>query len=194
MYREKFPTPSEWREIAIRDCYEAIRNYNTWITLMKVQNGEIYREEFCEKYCPMFPCNKCPKKGTEECDYCDASCEIGSGSTTCLLRVPQPYSSDVCFHAQQCYEKLLKFLISVSGRIPPKEHDLEKLLGLLLEIQDMSYRVIDRDIIECIDYLNLRNYNIARYCFKLPYEEVFRCRECAEKVLLKFSQETDLRR
>jgi hypothetical protein len=133
MYREKFPTPSEWREIAIRDCYEAIRNYNTWIALMKVQNGEIYIEKnFVRSTVLCFPATNVQKKRTEECDYCDASCEIGSGSTTCLLRVPQPYSSDVCFH--------------------------------------------------------------ARYCFKLPYEEVFRCRECAEKVLLKFSQETDLRR
>jgi len=42
-----------------------------------------------------------------------------------------PNYDAVCFHAQQCIEKLLKAALIAKGRIPPKTHDLTVLGGLL---------------------------------------------------------------
>jgi HEPN domain-containing protein len=41
-------------------------------------------------------------------------------------------SSPVCFHAQQCIEKLLKAVLIQAGQTPPKTHDL---LVLSLAVQ-----------------------------------------------------------
>ena len=37
---------------------------------------------------------------------------------------PSPNYDAVCFHAQQCIEKLIKALLIASGSVPPKTHDL----------------------------------------------------------------------
>ena len=42
-----------------------------------------------------------------------------------------PNYDAVCFHAQQCIEKLLKALLTAKGQIPPKTHDLTVLDSLL---------------------------------------------------------------
>lgn len=42
-----------------------------------------------------------------------------------------PNYDAVCFHAQQCIEKLMKALLLIRGSIPPKTHDLAYLSGLL---------------------------------------------------------------
>lgn len=39
--------------------------------------------------------------------------------------------NQVCFHAQQAAEKILKSLIIAAGVLPPKTHKLSDLLGLL---------------------------------------------------------------
>ncbi|MBX3379860.1 MAG: HEPN domain-containing protein [Phycisphaeraceae bacterium] len=44
--------------------------------------------------------------------------------------VTKPNYDSVCFHSQQCAEKLLKALIAARGEIPPKTHDLNRLLEL----------------------------------------------------------------
>jgi HEPN domain-containing protein len=42
-----------------------------------------------------------------------------------------PNYDAVCFHAQQCVEKLLKASLIVKGEVPPKTHDLTVLSALL---------------------------------------------------------------
>lgn len=42
-----------------------------------------------------------------------------------------PNFDAVCFHAQQCVEKLMKAALISSGTVPPKTHDLEELSLLL---------------------------------------------------------------
>ena len=41
--------------------------------------------------------------------------------------------NQVCFHSQQCVEKVLKGFIALKGKIPPKTHKLADLLYLLEE-------------------------------------------------------------
>lgn len=45
-----------------------------------------------------------------------------------------PNYDAVCFHAQQCIEKLLKALLTAKGNTPPKTHDLTVLDRLLSSI------------------------------------------------------------
>jgi len=45
-------------------------------------------------------------------------------------RADPPNFDAVCFHAQQCIEKLIKALLIQTGTIPPKTHDLNILAGL----------------------------------------------------------------
>jgi HEPN domain-containing protein len=48
------------------------------------------------------------------------------------LRATDPPNYDaVCFHAEQCAEKLIKALLIQSGITPPRTHDLEALGRLL---------------------------------------------------------------
>jgi len=149
---------SEWLTEAIRDCHNALQAYDLWDAALKVQFGEMLIQEFCEGLCPLSPCKDCPNRGTEECEYCYPSCEIGSGSITCPLKVSRSYSSNVCYLAQQGYEKFLKHLLKVYGIEPPKEHKLVKLLSMLpVDLRAGKLK----DLIECI-YL-LKNYNVARY-------------------------------
>lgn len=42
-----------------------------------------------------------------------------------------PNYDAVCFHAQQCIEKLIKALLIENKQVPPKTHDLPTLSGLL---------------------------------------------------------------
>lgn len=41
-----------------------------------------------------------------------------------LATVEAPNLDAVCFHAQQCIEKLMKALLIARGELPPKTHDL----------------------------------------------------------------------
>ncbi|MEN6577274.1 MAG: HEPN domain-containing protein [Phycisphaerales bacterium] len=47
------------------------------------------------------------------------------------VRADPPNYDAVCFHAQQCAEKLLKAALIAEGQIPPKTHDLTVLSSLL---------------------------------------------------------------
>jgi HEPN domain-containing protein len=51
-----------------------------------------------------------------------------------LAAVEQPNYDAVCFHAQQCIEKLMKALLIHLGVIPTKTHDLSFLDQLLTPI------------------------------------------------------------
>jgi HEPN domain-containing protein len=44
---------------------------------------------------------------------------------------PSPNYDAVCFHAQQCIEKLMKGLLINLGNVPPRTHDLATLNDLL---------------------------------------------------------------
>jgi len=60
-----------------------------------------------------------------EADFATANREI-------LAVDPANYDA-VCFHAQQCIEKLMKALLLRRNTIPPKTHDLAYLASLLEE-------------------------------------------------------------
>jgi len=47
------------------------------------------------------------------------------------FRADPPNYDAVCFHAQQCIEKLMKAALIARGQVPPKSHDLTVLSGLL---------------------------------------------------------------
>jgi HEPN domain-containing protein len=61
-----------------------------------------------------------------EADYLTATRE---------LRAEPPNYDAVCFHAQQCVEKLMKAALIVEGEVPPKTHDLAVLSGLLSSLR-----------------------------------------------------------
>ena len=48
-----------------------------------------------------------------------------------LEEAATPNYDAVCFHAQQCVEKLFKALLILRGTVPPKIHDLVQLGNLL---------------------------------------------------------------
>ena len=48
-----------------------------------------------------------------------------------LAAVEAPNLDAVCFHAQQCIEKLMKALLIARGELPPKTHDLVFLADTL---------------------------------------------------------------
>jgi HEPN domain-containing protein len=58
-----------------------------------------------------------------EGDYATATREFGAG--------PAANLDAVCFHAQQCAEKLMKALLIYLGVVPPRSHDLELLSRFL---------------------------------------------------------------
>lgn len=43
----------------------------------------------------------------------------------------RPNYDAVCFHAQQCVEKLMKAVLISKNQLPPRTHDLVRLNGLL---------------------------------------------------------------
>ena len=46
-----------------------------------------------------------------------------------------PNYDAVCFHAQQCIEKLLKAILIAEGKMPPRTHDLTVLDSMLRSVQ-----------------------------------------------------------
>lgn len=47
----------------------------------------------------------------------------------------EPNFDAVCFHAQQCVEKLMKAVLIANGVTPPRTHDLAELNRLITEIK-----------------------------------------------------------
>lgn len=83
-----------------------------------------------------------------------------------LAVTDQPNFDAVCFHAQQCIEKLMKAALIKKGCQPPKTHDLIQLSDLLA-VQDNSWQA---------DIQDLRFLNQAAVGFRYPgdsagYEE-----------------------
>ncbi len=48
-----------------------------------------------------------------------------------LCEGASPSANGICFHAQQCVEKLIKALLIQNGFEPPRIHDLEQLRNML---------------------------------------------------------------
>jgi HEPN domain-containing protein len=71
-----------------------------------------------------------------------------------MVALDRPNYDAVCFHAQQCVEKLMKAALISKGVNPPKTHDLVRLNELLQSaISDWSWplpdlRLLDRAAVE----------------------------------------------
>ena len=81
-----------------------------------------------------------------EGDYLTATREV---------QADPPNFDAVCFHAQQCVEKLMKAALIVRGQVPPKTHDLTVLSGLLASIDPQwnwpveQLRLLSRSAVIC---------------------------------------------
>jgi HEPN domain-containing protein len=71
-----------------------------------------------------------------------------------------PNNDAVCFHCQQCIEKLMKAVLIRDGAMPPKTHDL-----LLLWNSNSSYHSIIS-----IDVADLRFLTLAAVDYRYPGE------------------------
>jgi len=149
--------PSEWIEVAIKDFNESIA-YKIWITSAKVKSGGICKGEFCENYCSRSPFHGCVYKETGRCEHCDAFCGMGNGDII-FLRTSESFSSDSCFHIQQCHGKFLKYLIRKSGEDIQKIHGLERLLRV---VPGSSRSWLQFHMIKCIKDL--------RYVSSVPWK------------------------
>lgn len=78
----------------------------------------------------------------------------------------------VCFHAQQCVEKLLKAVLTFHGIVFPKSHDLTELHAL-----------IPKPILENIDVSELAEMNPYAVETRYPGEYEIPTREEAEKAV-----------
>ena len=64
-----------------------------------------------------------------------AKAEADYSTATRELKAPESPNFDaVCFHAQQCVEKLMKALLIHLGIVPPRTHDLTELDRLLAPV------------------------------------------------------------
>lgn len=52
------------------------------------------------------------------------------GAVSLNRRRKDPLPDLVCFHCQQCAEKYLKAFLIAQGIVPPRTHDLQRLLSL----------------------------------------------------------------
>lgn len=87
--------------------------------------------------------------------------------------------TQVCFHAQQCVEKVLKALWVLYGKVPPRTHNLKRLW-----LQMPTNRQVLSLSLEDIDFLN-GFYVPTRYPDTLPgtLPEGYPGKEVARKAL-----------
>ncbi len=86
-----------------------------------------------------------------EGDYLTASREICAS--------PPNYDA-VCYHAQQCVEKLMKAILIAKGKKPPKTHDLTVLGSMLTSVEPQWHWPVDE----------LRLLSQAAVAFRYPGE------------------------
>jgi HEPN domain-containing protein len=72
-------------------------------------------------------------KGTAK-EWTDKAEADFSTATRELKALESPNFDAVCFHAQQCVEKLMKALLIHLGAVPPRTHDLTELDRLLAPV------------------------------------------------------------
>lgn len=63
-----------------------------------------------------------------------------------LAAVSNPNHDAVCFHAQQCIEKLLKAILLEHATTPPRSHDLT-LLASMVRDRGVQHHASDDDLI-----------------------------------------------
>lgn len=85
----------------------------------------------------------------------------------------------VCFLTQQCAEKYLKANLQEEGIAPPKVHDLEKLMDLLVPIQPF-WSVLLPALDQLSDYAVSFRYPGHSADKKEAEDAVERCREVRE--------------
>ncbi len=68
-----------------------------------------------------------------------------------MIRVDDPTTDTVCFHAQQCVEKCLKAYLCLKDRDIPRIHDLVRLLEICLEY-DPDFEALRVTAQELADY------------------------------------------
>jgi HEPN domain-containing protein len=68
-----------------------------------------------------------------------------------LEKSKPPLNDLICFHCQQSAEKYLKALFQEWGLVPPRTHDLDKLLTLLLP-RDAALRKLRRQLESLTQY------------------------------------------
>ncbi|MEM0037068.1 MAG: HEPN domain-containing protein [Candidatus Korarchaeum sp.] len=176
------PDTSEWLKLCVEDCHRALRTYDEEDRIERVFVGEVIKEDFCWNMCHLSPCYGCQYRGTDRCEYCEANCGIGSGEISCPLK-NRPTFNDVCYHAQQAYEKFLKGLIRMGGEEPPRTHDLMNLVGRVRTHGE----TLTEELISCARKLN--GYNEVRYRpTRLNDKEIKDCLECVG-LLLRYLDE-----
>ena len=71
-----------------------------------------------------------------------------------LAVTDRPNYDAVCFHAQQCVEKLIKAILIAKGSVPPRTHDLVWLSELMASVLESwswpleDLRLLDRAAVE----------------------------------------------
>jgi HEPN domain-containing protein len=70
-----------------------------------------------------------------------------------LIREAPGLTAAICFHSQQCAEKLIKTLLVIEGKRPPYVHDLRKLFE---KVKDFR---LSEEAIEYLDFLS--DYAVA---------------------------------
>ncbi len=103
--------------------------------------------------------------------------------------IVEPSYSAVCFHAQQCVEKLLKAFLHTNAIYFPKTHDIKELFTLTLSVRPEWHLLIEPNAF-------LTSYAIdTRYPGDTPYkaeadEAVAAC-ENVRVIILKAIKEFD---
>ncbi len=96
------------------------------------------------------------------------------------LRMENPATDMICFHAQQCVEKYLKAFLIFNGVEIPRTHDIAHLIALCAEL-DPEFENLNR-----VEVVALTDYAVeVRYPedFYFPdVEEAIRSLEIAEEV------------
>lgn len=109
--------------------------------------------------------------GKAEGDYLTATREV---------RADPPNYDAVCFHAQQCVEKLMKAAMIAGREIPPKSHDLTVLSGLLATVEPQWSWPVEE----------LRLLSRSAVIFRYPGEAALRISKAMRERLLALLQTT----
>lgn len=83
------------------------------------------------------------------------------------------------YHTQQCVEKVLKAVLVFYNRIPPRTHDLEKILTQCAEF-DSSLKALTADVVTLTPYASYSRYPDSR--FKIGRSDVEEAITIAQKV------------
>ena len=94
------------------------------------------------------------------------------------------------YHTQQCVEKALKAYLVFNNRIPPKTHDLEKLLELCT-IHDQSLKALSDEVITLIPYAIYSRY--PDDYFEIYRSDVETAIGIAQKVFRLISAKTNIK-